>query len=371
MKLTIKFVVIAAFSLLIAQVHGAGVSLSQSDLDYYKEQNTIIVRKLGLYFDKDRPGYHSSERENALYLVDALTHYPSPHDDALKEMFLNRYQKALNGVRETQVNTGAVIWNVYNLAYVVKTKEITIAFDLIRLPQSLRKDGQEDIHKALAKEMAGLCDILFVSHIHGDHADAFVAREFLKQNKPVIAPPDVFAKEDFFHKVTHWPVDGVERKFTVPNINTQILLRIYPGHQAITPDTAVNNNFTVITAPNKITVAHSGDQSWKDDFKWLDTVHEDVDIDVLMINSWTASPDRVVAGLRPKIVLPGHTNEMGHTIKSRVPYWKSYLFWQNNLERAVHLFWGEPYRIAGKTLCAEKKVPGYIGCIPAETEKAR
>jgi len=73
-------------------------------------------------------------------------------------------------------------------------------------------------------------------------------------------------------------------------------------------------------------------------------MHEDVNIDVLMINSWTLLPDRVVAGLRPKIVLPGHANEMGHSIESRVPFWKSYLFWQKNQDRVIHLFWGEPYR---------------------------
>ena len=73
-------------------------------------------------------------------------------------------------------------------------------------------------------------------------------------------------------------------------------------------------------------------------------MHEDVNIDVLMINSWTLLPDRVVAGLRPKIVLPGHANEMEHPIESRIPFWKSYLFWQASRDRVIHLFWGEPYR---------------------------
>ncbi len=340
----ICFLGIVGSVLFLSEAFGTGASLSSNDLEYYKTQNVIFSKELGSYFDNEKPGYHSIERKNALYLVDALTHYPFPHDNCLKEMFLGRYEKALESIKETKVKTGAVVWNIYNLSYVVKTSEITVAFDLIRLPPSLRKEGDEDLHKNLAKKMVELCDILFVSHIHGDHADSFVAGEFLSQNKPVITPPGVFMKKDFYGSVIHWLADGKESKFVVPETDAEILVRIYPGHQAISDDAAVDNNFTVITLPNNITIAHSGDQSWNDDFKWLDTVYKDVNVDVLMVNSWTAFPNRVAAGLRPKIILPGHANEMSHPIESRIPFWKSYLLWQKSQDRVIHLFWGEPYR---------------------------
>ena len=192
--------------------------------------------------------------------------------------------------------------------------------------------------------MVGLCDILFVSHIHGDHADPFVAREFLAQNKQVIAPPDVFTNEDFYDKVTHLTPNGKKIKFNVPKANTNILLRIFPGHQGISADKAVDNNFTVVTFPNKITVAHSGDQSWVDDFKWLDSVYKKVKIDILMVNTWTSRPDRINKGLRPRIILPGHINEMNHPIASRIPFRKSYIYWKNVGKKVIHLFWAEPYK---------------------------
>ena len=318
--------------------------LSLKDLEYYKSQNMIFSEELEEYFDHEEPGYHSIERRNALYLADALAHYPFPHDDSLKEMMLRRFKKALDSIRETKVETGVAIWNIYNMSYIVKTKDITIAFDLIRLTPSLIRKGDEDLHKSLTKNIIELCDLLFLSHDHDDHADPFVAKEFLSQNKPVIANTDIFSQEDFFSKITHWPSDGKERKFVVPNIDTQILLRIYPGHQAIEPKVAIDNNFTIITLPDNITIAHSGDQCWKNDFKWLDAIYKDVDVDILMVNTWTLCPDRLVNGVRPNIILPGHINEMSHEIGFRIPYWRSYSNWQKEGNKVIHLFWGESYR---------------------------
>ena len=83
---------------------------------------------------------------------------------------------------------------------------------------------------------------------------------------------------------------------------------------------------------------------------WIDSVHNDVAIDVLMVNNWTLDPDRVLAGLQPIVTLPGHVNEMGHGIGidgGRIPFWKSDRSWENGGSGVVHLLWGEPYRYLG------------------------
>ena len=72
-------------------------------------------------------------------------------------------------------------------------------------------------------------------------------------------------------------------------------------------------------------------------------MHKDTEIDILMVNTWTADPNRLMIGLKPNIVLPGHMNEMNHGITSRISYWKSYGYWQNGGDKVVHLFMGEPY----------------------------
>lgn len=340
-----KFIVVASITLLSMRSSGVEKCFNAQDLEYHQEYSAAVAKELEACFDHKAPAYHSSERQYALYLADALTHYPFPHEDALKELFFNRYQKTIDSIRKTPVESGAVIWNVYSLSYIVKTKDITVAFDLTRLPSSLHKAPDDGRYEKLAQEMVNLCDILFVSHIHGDHADEFVAGEFIKQNKPVIAPETVFKKNEFYGKVLHQPADGEQRSLQMPKGDVEIWLRIYPGHQQVSATGAVDNNFTVVTLPGGITVAHSGDQSWADDFEWIDTVHHEVKIDVLMVNTWTLWPDRLIDGFRPRVTLPGHINEMNHGISGRIPFWKSYLFWKNGKSDVVHLFLGEPYRV--------------------------
>ena len=312
------------------------------------ERSATIAKELEDYFDNVNPPYPSVERKDALYRADALVnHHPAPHDDWVKDLFLSRYRKAIDGIKTTDVQSGAVVWNVYNMAYVVKTKEITVAFDLIRLPVALRGTLDEEWYGKLATEIVDLCDILFVSHIHGDHADAFVAGEFISQGKPVLAPSNVFTLEDFYYDVTHLSRNGqVANLFVSGN---WLPVRTYPGHQNTTSG-PVDNNLYVVTLPNGVVVAHSGDQSWADDFVWIDSVHNDVAIDVLMVNNWTLDPDRVLDGLQPVVTLPGHVNEMSHGVGidgGRIPFWKSDLSWQNSGSGVVHLFWSEPYQYPG------------------------
>ena len=318
--------------------------LTPEEWGYHKKYGAAVAQELSIYFNDEHPPFQSLERRNALYLVDALTHYPTPHDDWLKDFFLGRYRTAIDGIEKTDVQTGAVIWNVYNMAYIVKTKEITVAFDLTCLPPSLREEGDGVRYEKRAKQLVDLCDVLFVSHIHGDHADGYVAGEFIKQNKPVVAPVGVFEQNDFYGKVLHLSADGKPGNLPIPGRNTKLPLRIYPGHQQVSDTGTVDNNFTVVTLPNGITVAHSGDQCWEPDFKWIDSVYKDVGIDVLMVNTWTVHPDRLVDGIRPDFTLPGHVNEMNHGIGGRIPFWKSYRSWKNAKSEVVHLFWGEPYR---------------------------
>ncbi len=346
MKLKIKVqrkVKLITLMLVLSALTAGAQTLSPKEIEFLRVQDSVLSNNTEHFFDFDKPGYHSNERKEALFLIDAITHDPKPHNSAIKEFFFNRYKKSLESIKATNVDSGVVVWNVYNMAYIVKSKDIIIAFDLVLLPDCMIKEGEMEEHKKVLSEMVNLCDILFVSHNHEDHYDNYVAQEFLSQNKPVIAEDHIFIDKDFYNKITHVTRNGKEIHFSVPGVEKKLALRIYPGHQAIAADAAMNDNFAVVTLPNNITIAHSGDQSWGPDFSWLDTMKNDVNIDILMVNTWTADPDRLVKGLNPKVILPGHVNEMDHTILGRVPYWKSYKVWKNSEAKTIQLFWGESF----------------------------
>ena len=65
------------------------------------------------------------------------------------------FEKVLREAKETVVTTDApAVWSVYNMGYVVKTRESLFAIDLV--------------HRR-AKEFAPLLDFALITHNHGDH----------------------------------------------------------------------------------------------------------------------------------------------------------------------------------------------------------
>jgi hypothetical protein len=66
--------------------------------------------------------------------------------------------------------------------------------------------------------------------------------------------------------------------------------------------------------------------------------------------AWTTDIMRIVKGFNPKLVLPGHELEIGHTVWDRLPYWgdDEYLGLNyNELKKSafpvVVLTWGESF----------------------------
>ena len=98
-----------------------------------------------------------------------------------------------------------------------------------------------------------------------------------------------------------------------------------------------------IMTPEGLSFAHTGDQSNQDDFQWIDEVHRRFEVDVLMPNCWTTDPLRLVGGFRPKLVIPGHENEMGHTIDHREPFWLTYNRFDGAPSELLVMGWGERF----------------------------
>jgi hypothetical protein len=128
----------------------------------------------------------------------------------------------------------------------------------------------------------------------------------------------------------------------------------YPGHQG----PPVQNNVNLVITPEDFTVVHTGDQSGDEDpghdFDWLAHIGHNHRVDVLLSNGWTNDLHRIVRGVNPQLVIPGHQNEMTHEVSHREEYTQDY-------ERMFGLHY--PYIVMawGESFLYRRPAEGYRG----------
>ena len=111
----------------------------------------------------------------------------------------------------------------------------------------------------------------------------------------------------------------------IQNGKTELQVVVYPGQQY--QDGGVLVNVVLVFTPEGLSFLHNGDQindpypEYQEDYRWIDKVHEYHKVDVFMANCWSSDLFRDVRGFDPKLVVPGHENEMSHPVWDRVPYW--------------------------------------------------
>ncbi|MFC1739064.1 MBL fold metallo-hydrolase [Planctomycetota bacterium] len=278
------------------------------------------------------------ERRLALLMIDGIMHEENAaQHPSVQEFYHDCLSKALAEMENTKVKEGALIWKLYDHGFVVRTATVTLGFDLIR-GNSARADGFA-VNDDLMKLIVDQCDIMFISHRHGDHADQWVAQAFLDQAKPVVAPDDVWENSDIHENITHLKREAhTFQGLSLRDDQHELRVVIYPGHQG-----EMNNNVSLILTPEGMSFCHTGDQSNSSDFSWIDEVAQHHKIDVLMPNCWTTDISRMVRGFEPELVITGHENEMGHTIDHREPYWLTYDRTQNVNCPLVLMTWGESF----------------------------
>jgi L-ascorbate metabolism protein UlaG (beta-lactamase superfamily) len=282
------------------------------------------------------------ERHMALLMLDAVFHNTAaPELFAVQEFHKKRTLLALDEMKRTRVNKGAVIWKLYDMGTIVRTGSTTVAFDIIRGKSA--KAENFNLPDSLMGEIISQCDILFLSHNHGDHVDKWVAQKFIEQGKPVIANEEILKGEEIFHQITHPERNGNKKQYIpIQSGKRKLEIVVYPGHQG-----ALLDNVTVVRMPEGITVCHTGDESNRDDFQWIDTAGKNIKIDVLIPNCWTPDPLRVAKGFNPHLIIPAHENELGHTIDHREAYALNYSRW-NIPYKKVFMTWGESFHYEAK-----------------------
>jgi L-ascorbate metabolism protein UlaG (beta-lactamase superfamily) len=313
------------------------------------------------------PEPRAGARYLALRLLDAVLHdVYAPNRPPVQEFFHRRMEQAAAEIENARVDEGATIWKLYNHGFVVRTHSVTLAFDLNPGTKGFRitdPNGQNTtvpcpgfpVPEGTMARIADRCDVLFISHAHGDHAVESVVRRFTERGKPVVAPDTVLAGSPIHEKITHMKREAhTLQTLPIQGGKTELRVVVYPGQQY--QDKGTPNNVVLVFTPEGMSFAHNGDQindpypEYQEDYAWIDKVHEHHKVDVYMTNCWGNDLFRDVRGFDPKLVLPGHENEMGHPMWDRVPYWGDSEYLQITYPQlkaskypVVVMTWGESY----------------------------
>lgn len=315
---------VALYAVLFGQTVSPGLidtSLNETQNIFLNSQAEALLGQASRVFSSYPPAWPEPEaRKSALLLLDGVLHdVYAPSRPPVQEFFHSRMNKAVDEIEKAEIHEGARIWKLYNHGFVVRTKSVTIGFDLV----SGRSSGIQEfsVSDELMSRLVTQCDVLFVSHYHGDHAEESVAQLFINQGKPVVAPEDVWRDKAFYEDLVHPDrVPHAEQKLSVQNGQQNLKVVVYPGHQG----SDIENNVYLVYTPEGLTFSQMGDQSNDDDFRWIDEVGLRHRVDVLLPNCWTSDIVRVASGFDPVLIITGHENEMGHTIDHREPYWLTY-----------------------------------------------
>ena len=295
-------------------------NLNEIEDDFLNRQAQALLNQVNEVIDANPPQLPEPLlRRMSLLTLDGVLHdVYAPQRPPVQDYFHTRIEKAVQEIENTRVDEGAMIWKLYDHGFVVRTATVTLAFDLIR---AVYIEGFA-LPDELVERIVNECDVLFISHRHGDHADEWVAQMFLDQEKPVAAPSQAWEDKPIHSRITHLKREAhTLQSLSVQKGKNELRVVNNPGHQG--PE--VENNVPIVFTPEGMSFVQTGDQ-WDggNDFDWIDAVREHHRVDVLMPNCWSMDIARVVQGFDPQLVITGHENEMGHSIDKRVPYWLTY-----------------------------------------------
>jgi L-ascorbate metabolism protein UlaG (beta-lactamase superfamily) len=284
-------------------------------------------------------------RRAALIRLDDVLHIESaPLKEPVQMFYRERMERAVTDIEQTKVTEGMRVWKLYNHGFLIRTPLVSIAFDIVPGMPSKTVTGFS-ISPDVLKRLVAQADVMFISHMHYDHANQDVARIFLDSQKPVVAPEGLWANiPDLSTRLTY-PKRSTEIVHSIAVRDGSVTLKVvaYPGHQGKAPIVNVN----LVATPDGFTVVHTGDQSGFEgpggDFDWIAQIGRDHHVDLLLPNCWGNELGRTIRGVNPELVITGHENEMSHTVDHREDYTQTYNHLFESHYPAIVMGWGESY----------------------------
>jgi L-ascorbate metabolism protein UlaG (beta-lactamase superfamily) len=265
-------------------------------------------------------------RIQALAAMDDPIHLgEAPVLDVIADYFQKRMEVGLAHLQTNgHPDRGARIWKFYNFTFVVKTANHAFAFDVCH---GYRK---VTMTKAQLRSIAREIDMAFISHDHPDHADVAFAHEMAALGKKVVVPDVLWPKSDIEQSLVR--VSGTYKG----NVDGVSFIA-FPGSQGATLPNPV-----YLVAADGVSLMHMGDQSRGSDYdKWMKGIGKTHDVDILFINCRDGGMRRKISAIDPKLIIPGHENEIRHIVDGRQGVVRTLSNLRENKIPVVLMSWGE------------------------------
>ncbi|MHB1457149.1 MAG: MBL fold metallo-hydrolase [Armatimonadota bacterium] len=247
-------------------------------------------------------------RKDLLLMLDNPLHVDSgdEYHTALSKFYRSFLDDVVEEIRNTTVTKGVRIWHIYNMGFVVKTPNHTIAFDIFTRVADPDYAWMTFLTEKQTRDLAQLVDIAFVSHWHGDHANTEFLDAMSSADKQVYVPLD----PDNYNKTQTGIIPiRTTRKGSPINVDG-VRISSYPGFQG-----DIRCNVYVVDLDG-YTISQNGDNCTYEIYKDIAANHP---VDIALSNCWSGT-NEYISALNPKIYITGHENELLHDITHRIAY---------------------------------------------------
>jgi len=310
------------------------------DIDRLEEWARFALNWAQGILDANPPGVSgSSARAEALLAIDDVLHVGASSElRAVQEFYRSRIDKAVRQIRSERVDSGAVIWKMYNHGFVIKTAGATIALDMIKGYGGTAMTGE------LAADLARRVHVATISHWHEDHADLDLCRSISDSGGQILVPRDLFerwASKEGLKLVEMVPGRGYDA--------AGIRFEAIEGHHDGPPDNCDVNMYYIVTREG-LSVLHTGDH-WinrrmplaPSDEAFLEDLHKDHPVDVLLVNRSPYQFRTIVGRIKPLVAISSHENELSHDLASRATYASSIEQMESIQTPCLTMAWGERF----------------------------
>ena len=206
------------------------------------------------------------------------------------------FDKVLAEVRQTVVTDLPAVWFVYNMGFVVKTRERCFSIDL---------------RHVRAPELAPYLDFAIISHNHGDHYTEEFYRAMNGKGKTVISNfKDNYGAADWRKGGSDWAKDGgycrPSKSFRIGDVEIKTALTDHNGY-LVDYTTA-----SEITIGGRFRIFHTGDCSN------VEKLNPAPNPDMWILHpACGLKVEDGVRKFRPALTVIAHLNELSHGVASR------------------------------------------------------